>query len=46
MSFFDKEVINGIHKHYVPFLVKEVMTNYDVPRILIDQQISCDIMYA
>lgn len=46
IGFKNNEKIRGISYEIFPFVITMTMTNFNVSRILIDEESSCDIMYA
>ncbi|GAU35132.1 hypothetical protein TSUD_394570 [Trifolium subterraneum] len=46
LAFYREEVPGGSPNFQIPLLVRAKMANFDVRRILVDQGISCDIMYS
>lgn len=43
--FYDKEIINGILNSPIPLLIRVIVVNYNVQRVLIDQGSFCAIMH-
>lgn len=46
LDFLDREKVDGIPNKIFPLIVIDIMSSCDVSKILIDQKISYDIMYA
>lgn len=45
ISFYDKELVNGVSSSHVSLLIRVVMENINVQRVFIDQVSSFIIMY-
>jgi len=46
LAFYDSELPGGSPNSTIPLLIRALMANTDVRRVLIDTGASCDIMYT